>query len=30
VAVSPKVINADPVVLTPQTYSNIEYLSLSK
>ena len=30
VAVSPKVINAEPVVLTPQTYSNIEYLSLSK
>lgn len=30
VAVSPKVKNADPVVLTPQTYWNIEYLSLSK
>jgi peptide/nickel transport system substrate-binding protein len=28
VAVSPKVKNADPVVLTPQTYWNIEYLSL--
>lgn len=30
VAISPKVKNADPVVLTPQTYWNIEYLSLSK
>jgi peptide/nickel transport system substrate-binding protein len=30
VAVSPKVKNADPVVLTPQTYWNIEYLSLQK
>ena len=30
IAVSPKVKNADPVVLTPQTYWNIEYLSLSK
>lgn len=30
VAVSPKVKNADPVVLTPQTFWNIEYLSLSK
>lgn len=30
VAVSPKVKNADPVVLTPQTYWNIEYLSLSQ
>ena len=30
VAVSPKVKNADPVVLTPETYWNIEYLSLSK
>jgi len=30
VAVSPKVKNADPVVLTPQTYWNVEYLSLSK
>jgi peptide/nickel transport system substrate-binding protein len=29
VAVSPKVKNADPVVLIPQTYWNIEYLSLS-
>ena len=28
VAVSPKVQNADPAVLTPQTYWNIEYLSL--
>ena len=28
VAVSPKVRNADPVVLTPQTYWNVEYLSL--
>ena len=28
VAVSPKVKNADPVVLIPQTYWNIEYLSL--
>jgi len=30
VAVSPKVKNADPVVLTPQTYWNAEYLSLEK
>ena len=30
VAVSPKVKNADPVVLTPETYWNIEYLSLGK
>lgn len=30
VAVSPKVSNADPVVLTPQTYWNIEYLSLKQ
>jgi len=30
VAVSPKVQNADPAVLTPQTYWNIEYLSLKK
>ena len=30
VAISPKVKNADPVVLTPETYWNIEYLSLSK
>ena len=30
VAVSPKVQNADPVVLTPQTYWNIEYLSLTQ
>ena len=30
VAVSPRVKNADPVVLTPQTYWNIEYLSLGK
>src|SRR5215472_2030764 len=30
VAVSSKVKNADPVVLTPQTYWNIEYLSLNK
>lgn len=30
VAVSPEVKNADPVVLTPQTYWNIEYLSLKK
>jgi peptide/nickel transport system substrate-binding protein len=30
VAVSPKVKNADPVVLVPQTYWNIEYLALSK
>ncbi|HVH86541.1 MAG TPA: ABC transporter substrate-binding protein [Terriglobales bacterium] len=30
VAVSAKVQNADPVVLTPQTYWNIEYLSLNK
>jgi peptide/nickel transport system substrate-binding protein len=29
VAVSPRVKNADPVVLIPQTYWNIEYLSLS-
>ena len=28
VAVSPKVQNADPGILTPQTYWNIEYLSL--
>lgn len=28
VAVSPKVQSADPVILTPQTYWNIEYLSL--
>jgi len=30
VAISPTVKNADPVVLTPETYWNIEYLSLSK
>lgn len=30
VAVSPKVKNADPVVLTPQTYWNAEYLSLEQ
>ncbi|HJW99758.1 MAG TPA: ABC transporter substrate-binding protein, partial [Terriglobales bacterium] len=30
VAISRKVNNADPVVLTPQTYWNIEHLSLSK
>jgi peptide/nickel transport system substrate-binding protein len=30
VAVSPKVQNADPVILTPQTYWNIEYLSLKQ
>jgi peptide/nickel transport system substrate-binding protein len=30
VAVSPKVKNADPVVLTPETYWNAEYLSLEK
>jgi peptide/nickel transport system substrate-binding protein len=30
VAVSPAVKNADPVVLTPETYWNIEYLSLDK
>ncbi len=30
VAVSPKVRNVDPVVLTPQTYWNAEYLSLGK
>jgi peptide/nickel transport system substrate-binding protein len=30
VAVSPKVKDADPVVLTPQTYWNAEYLSLEK
>ena len=30
VAVSPKVKNADPVVLIPQTYWNIEYLSLQQ
>ena len=30
VAVSPKVKNADPVVLTPQTYWNAEYLALQK
>ena len=30
VAISPRVKNADPVVLTPQTYWNIEYLSLSQ
>jgi peptide/nickel transport system substrate-binding protein len=30
VAVSPSVKNADPVVLTPETYWNIEYLSLDK
>jgi peptide/nickel transport system substrate-binding protein len=30
VAVSPRVKNADPVVLTPQTYWNVEHLSLSK
>lgn len=30
VAVSPRVKNADPVVLTPQTYWNAEYLSLEK
>lgn len=30
VAVSPSVRNADPTVLNPQTYWNIEYLSLKK
>jgi peptide/nickel transport system substrate-binding protein len=30
VAVSPKVANVDPVVLSPQTYWNIEYLSLKQ
>jgi ABC-type transport system substrate-binding protein len=30
VGVSPKVRNADPVVLTPETYWNIEYLSLQQ
>jgi len=30
VAVSSKVKNADPVVLTPETYWNAEYLSLEK
>ena len=30
VAVSPKVNNADPVALTPQTYWNVEYLSLKQ
>ena len=30
VAVSPRVKNVDPVVLTPQTYWNIEHLSLNK
>jgi ABC-type transport system substrate-binding protein len=30
VAVSPKVKNADPAVLTPQTYWNVEDLSLGK
>jgi len=30
VGVSPKVRNVDPVVLTPQTYWNIEYLSLQQ
>jgi len=30
VAVSPSVKNADPTVLIPQTYWNIEYLSLKK
>jgi peptide/nickel transport system substrate-binding protein len=30
VAVSPRVRNTDPVVLTPQTYWNAEYLSLEK
>jgi peptide/nickel transport system substrate-binding protein len=30
VAVSPAVKNADPVVLTPETYWNIEYLSLDR
>jgi peptide/nickel transport system substrate-binding protein len=30
VAVSPRVNGADPVVLTPQTFWNIEYLSLNR
>jgi peptide/nickel transport system substrate-binding protein len=30
VAISPAVKNADPVVLTPETYWNIEYLSLER
>ena len=30
IAISPRVQNVDPVVLTPQTYWNIEYLSLKQ